>query len=258
MTNLTPKLKALLNQAVEYFDITSQCKVDLLVKGDKTVYVDPLGNKVQPLPTDVGHNLYHVHGPNGEYRQETHFQNGSPTQGVNGLSNEAAIALVLHRITKQNESFPSPYNVLAIYLLQGAMAALHSRIKDRQEFGIFDTDKPEPDAKDDVEVSRSLSIINSLGILGNILIKYDSAYALHQPGKIHQLLETLIDKTDKDSEDITIASAFSFQASSIIGSGIFRAIASIGTQFVKTQIVAQQVKENEPQVTEDNPVNNAS
>ena len=81
---------------------------------------------------------------------------------------------------------------------------------------------------------------------------------MHQPGKIHQLLETLIDKTDKDSEDISIASAFSFQASSIIGSGIFRAIASIGTQFVKTQIVAQQVKENEPQVTEDNPVNNAS
>ena len=151
MSLTASKVKALLSRAVDYFDVTTLSKIDLITKGDKTIYVDPLGNRTQPIPSDVGHNVYYVHGPKDEFRQEIHFQNGSPAQGVNGLSNEAVISVVLHRLSKQNESFPSPYNVLAIYLLQGALAALHSRVKDRQDFGIYDTDKVEPMDKDDAK-----------------------------------------------------------------------------------------------------------
>ena len=46
MANLTPKLKALLNQAVEYFDITSQCKVDLLVKAALHISETLISSKV--------------------------------------------------------------------------------------------------------------------------------------------------------------------------------------------------------------------
>ena len=178
MKNLSAK--ALISKAVSYFDISSGCKVDFTTEGKDSVYRDALGNLVQPLPTELGHNRYDIHGPNDSFRQEIYFQNGSPAQnGVNGLSNEAVIATVLHRISKQNESYPSAYNVLTIYLLEAALAALHARVKDRTEFGIYDTDKVEPEQEDQALLSKALSIINSLGILGDLLIKFDSAYALH-------------------------------------------------------------------------------
>lgn len=262
MSLTASKVKALLSRAVDYFDVTSLSKIDLITKGDKTVYVDPLGNRTQPLPNDIGHNVYYVHGPKDEFRQEIYFQNGSPAQGVNGLSNEAVISVVLHRLSKQNESFPSPYNVLAIYLLQGALAALHSRVKDRQYFGIYDTDKVEPTDKDDAKTSRSLAIINSLGILGNVIFKYDSAYALNTPKEIHELLDHLMSKVNLNDDDLNITSAFSFLSSVICGTGVFRAFASIGSEFIRAQniITGQQSLADQnaerPQNTEDNSTNN--
>lgn len=235
MSLTASKIKVLLSKAVDYFDVTTLSKIDLITKGDKIVYVDPLGNRTQPIPTDVGHNLYYVHGPNGEFRQEIHFQNGSPVQGVNGLSNEAIISVVLHRLSKQNESFPSPYNVLAIYLLQGAMTALHSRVKDRQEFGIYDTENVEPNDKEDAKTSRALAIINSLGILANIIFKYDAAYALNEPKTIHELLDHLLSKVKVDEEDLNTPSALSFLSSVVCGTGIFRSFASIGSDFIRAQ-----------------------
>lgn len=263
MSLTASKVKALLSRAVDYFDVTTLSKIDLITKGDKTIYVDPLGNRTQPIPSDVGHNVYYVHGPKDEFRQEIHFQNGSPAQGVNGLSNEAVISVVLHRLSKQNESFPSPYNVLAIYLLQGALAALHSRVKDRQDFGIYDTDKVEPTDKDDAKTSRSLAIINSLGILGNVIFKYDSAYALNTPKEIHGLLDNLLSKVNLDDvDDLNITSAFSFLSSVICGTGVFRAFASIGSEFIRAQniIAGQQALADQnaerSQNTEDNSTNN--
>lgn len=262
MSLTASKVKALLSRAVDYFDVTSLSKIDLITKGDKTVYVDPLGNRTQPLPNDIGHNVYYVHGPKDEFRQEIYFQNGSPVQGVNGLSNEAVISVVLHRLSKQNESFPSPYNVLAIYLLQGALAALHSRVKDRQDFGIYDTDKVEPTDKDDAKTSRSLAIINSLGILGNVIFKYDSAYALNTPKEIHELLDHLMSKVNLNDDDLNITSAFSFLSSVICGTGVFRAFASIGSEFIRAQniITGQQSLADQnaerPQNTKDNSTNN--
>ena len=250
MKNLSAK--ALISKAVSYFDISSGCKVDFTTEGKDSVYRDALGNLVQPLPTELGHNRYDIHGPNDSFRQEIYFQNGSPTQnGVNGLSNEAVIATVLHRISKQNESYPSAYNVLTIYLLEAALAALHARVKDRTEFGIYDTDKVEPEQEDQALLSKALSIINSLGILGDLLIKFDSAYALASPGRIAQYVEVLAKHSKSNPNEISLASAFSLSTTAIMGSGIFRGFASIGSEMLKVM----QGAEDDAKDSQDNTTN---
>ena len=253
MKNLSAK--ALISKAVSYFDISSGCKVDFTTEGKKSVYRDALGNLVQPLPTELGHNRYDIHGPNDSFRQEIYFQNGSPAQnGVNGLSNEAVIATVLHRISKQNESYPSAYNVLTIYLLEAALAALHARVKDRTEFGIYDTDKVEPAQEDQAMLSKALSIINSLGILGDVIIKFDSAYSLASSGRIAQYVETIAKNTKTGTEDISLASAFSLSTTAIMGSGIFRGFAAIGSEMLNVM----KGVEDESKATKDNPANHTT
>lgn len=253
MKNLSAK--ALISKAVSYFDIATGCKVDFTTEGKKSVYRDALGNLVQPLPTELGHNRYDIHGPNDSFRQEIYFQNGSPAQnGVNGLSNEAVIATVLHRISKQNESYPSAYNVLTIYLLEAALAALHARVKDRTEFGIYDTDKVEPAQEDQAMLSKALSIINSLGILGDVIIKFDSAYSLASSGRIAQYVETIAKNTKTGTEDISLASAFSLSTTAIMGSGIFRGFAAIGSEMLNVM----KGVEDESKATKDNPANHTT
>ena len=253
MKNLSAK--ALISKAVSYFDISSGCKVDFTTEGKDSVYRDALGNLVQPLPTELGHNRYDIHGPNDSFRQEIYFQNGSPAQnGVNGLSNEAVIATVLHRISKQNESYPSAYNVLTIYLLEAALAALHARVKDRTEFGIYDTDKVEPAQEDQAMLSKALSIINSLGILGDVIIKFDSAYSLASSGRIAQYVETIAKNTKTGTEDISLASAFSLSTTAIMGSGIFRGFAAIGSEMLNVM----KGVEDESEATKDNPANHTT
>ena len=248
------KAKKLLVDAINFFDIGVNSRVDLVSEGDACVYVDGLGNKVQPIPDQVGHNLYYVHGPEQVYRQEIHFQSGPFKQGVNGLSNEALLSIALHRIYKQNESFPSPYNTLTIYLLQAAITALEARLKLREDYGILDSNQVNPDGLEDTKVMNSLSIINSIGIIANLVIKFDSAYGLQVPTKIHQLLETLIERLPEDQDTMNIASAFSFISSSVAGSGIFRAFASIGSQFIKEM---NKVKDDQ-QKSETDPTNQSN
>ena len=250
MKNLSAK--ALISKAVSYFDISSGCKVDFTTEGNNSVYRDALGNLVQPLPTELGHNRYDIHGPNDSFRQEIYFQNGSPMQnGVNGLSNEAIIATVLHRISKQNESYPSAYNVLTIYLLEAALTALHARVKQRTDFGIYDTDKVEPEQVDEALLSKALSIINSLGILGDVIIKFDAAYALASPGRIAQYVETIAKRTKTEAAEISLASAFSLSTTAIMGSGIFRGFANIGSEMLKVM----KGVEDEAKPAEDNTAN---
>lgn len=253
MKNLSAK--ALISKAVSYFDIATGCKVDFTTEGKKSVYRDALGNLIQPLPTELGYNRYDIHGPNDSFRQEIYFQNGSPAQGgVNGLSNEAIIATVLHRISKQNESYPSAYNVLTIYLLEAALTALHARVKDRTEFGINDTDKVEPAQEDQAMLSKALSIINSLGILGDVIIKFDSAYSLASSGRIAQYVETIAKNTKTGTEDISLASAFSLSTTAIMGSGIFRGFAAIGSEMLNVM----KGVEDESKATKDNPANHTT
>lgn len=254
MNNLSAK--ALIAKAVGYFDISSASQVDFTTEGDKSVYRDPLGSLVQPLPTELGYNRYDIHGPNNTFRQEIHFQNGSPVQGgVNGLSNEAVIATVLHRISKQNESFPSPYNVLVIYLLEAALSALHTRVKDRKSFGINDTKMVDPEQTDDALLSKAIAIVNSLGILGDVIIKFDAAYSLAIPGRIQEYVELLANNAKASTQDISLVTAFSMSTTAVMGSGIFRGFAIIGSEMLK---VLKGQPTDESKNTEDNSANNTA
>lgn len=60
------------------------------------------------------------------------FQNGPVGEvGVNGITNEALIAIVIHRTKILNGMFPSSYNELALHSLCGALNAFEARTKDR-------------------------------------------------------------------------------------------------------------------------------
>lgn len=226
--------KSLISKAIAFFDVVTNSKVDLTTEGDKTVYRDPLNNLVQPRPTEIGHNRYDIHGAGDVFRQEIHFQNGTPAQGLNGISNEALMAVLIHRLTRQNEMYPSPYNVLAIQLLQGAISALHSRVKDRADFGITNLPQAEPSSEEEALVAKALAIVNSLGILGDILVKFDAAYTLATPGRIQEYVELLAKRSQGESSELSIVSAFSLSSIAVMGSGIFRGIATIGSEMLKT------------------------
>lgn len=213
--------KKMISATAAFFDSRLLARVDLLVPcdGKQSVYVDALGTATIPDPTSTGHNFYKFIPKEKNFVQELHFQSGSPTNGVNGLSNEAAISSVLHRISKQNESFPSPYNQLAILCLQTALAALHTRVKDRQEFGIYDTNVVEPTAQDDAELAKATSIVNCIGLLGDLIIKFDRSYALFQGAEIHKQLERLAKYISPDDE-VQIISATTMMAAAVQASGI--------------------------------------
>lgn len=65
------------------------------------------------------------------------FQRGPvPEKGVNGLTNEAVIAVVIHRLGVLNEKLPCEQNELAIGNLRTALAVLESRTADRVARGV--------------------------------------------------------------------------------------------------------------------------
>lgn len=223
--------KKVISKAVGFFDIRSGSKVDFITEGKKVIFIDPLGIKIEAQPTEVGNNNYNLVQETCRLQHQIKFQNGSPQLGVNGLSNEAVIATVLHRLNKQNESFPSAYNTLAILFLQGALTALHTRVKDRTEFGIYDTDQVAPKGEEEAKFAHALAVVNSLGILQNVVFKFDHAYGLNLDGTIHGMLETVgkFLKPVKNDNDANIISAFMFSSASLANSGFFKAAQSIAS-----------------------------
>lgn len=68
------------------------------------------------------------------------FQNGSPKEmGVNGVSNEAVIAAVLHHLKGQDKAVPSRESKKAIEHLTKALDLLESRVVKRIERGVNGT-----------------------------------------------------------------------------------------------------------------------
>lgn len=71
------------------------------------------------------------------------FQAGSPEEwGANGVTNEALIATLVHRLRILDSSIPSEKNKEAIAYLTKAHDALEERIQERLQRGVYDTDKP--------------------------------------------------------------------------------------------------------------------
>lgn len=70
------------------------------------------------------------------------FQNGSPAIGVNGVTLEAVIAMCIYRLDKFNQNqFKCQHNDIALDGLKSALFALNTRIEDRKERNVYDTEK---------------------------------------------------------------------------------------------------------------------
>ena len=82
-------------------------------------------------------HVYHITQPNGDIT-EVNFQKGGIKEvGVNGITNEALLAVVMHRLQCFNDGpFPSRENSLALTKCQEAMHWLHARTRDRQSRGV--------------------------------------------------------------------------------------------------------------------------
>lgn len=70
------------------------------------------------------------------------FQNGAVKKsGVNGITSESLLAILIHRTEALNEMFSCKENEEAIACLKGALNALESRTKNRISRGVEGLDK---------------------------------------------------------------------------------------------------------------------
>lgn len=85
--------------------------------------------------TDVEGHQYQVLA--GTYNIDLEFQNG-PVQenGVNGLTNEALLAVLIHRTNYLNKKFPCRENSIAITNMEQALMWLEKRTAGRIERGV--------------------------------------------------------------------------------------------------------------------------
>lgn len=97
-----------------------------------------------PAGTSPAAPLYQIETPNGA-RVQLNFQNGPISEvGVNGVTNEALIVVVLDRMREfqKNPQFACRENALAITKLEEALHWLHARTLARMRKGIEGTRLP--------------------------------------------------------------------------------------------------------------------
>lgn len=101
----------------------------------KTLYRDANGVCVTRRQ---GYNTYGVHFDRDPKQLDVliPFQNGPVTDGPNGVTNEALIAVLIDRIGELNEKFACAENVMAIEALTTALNALDARTLRRQQRGV--------------------------------------------------------------------------------------------------------------------------
>lgn len=85
--------------------------------------------------TNVAGHLYQVLA--GPKTIAVEFQNGAVKEhGVNGVTNEALLAILIHRTQVLNERFPCRENSIAITKMQEALMWFDKRTADREARGI--------------------------------------------------------------------------------------------------------------------------
>lgn len=73
----------------------------------------------------------------GDLFSHIHFQNGPVKEnGVNGLTSEALLAILIHRTKVLDGNFPCDENKRAITYMENALALFEQRTKDRQARGV--------------------------------------------------------------------------------------------------------------------------
>ncbi len=95
------------------------------------------------------HRRYQIKGPSIQYLgvglipsfcTDIRFQEGDPKVRVNGCTNEALLAVLIHRMEGfQSGQFACKENQEVLELLQKAQKTLHSRTQDREARGVEGT-----------------------------------------------------------------------------------------------------------------------
>ncbi len=102
------------------------------------IYVDRNGVQVKAINFFDGKNEGCVYQINhGDTHHDLKFQTGGVSDsGVNGLTNEALLAIVIHRTNSLNDKFPCKENACAITKMQEALMWFESRTKQRIDRGV--------------------------------------------------------------------------------------------------------------------------
>jgi hypothetical protein len=109
--------------------------------------VNGLNEAIQIVPGDAGAgNAPHtycislIEGGKAYGCNTLEFQNGPPSEGIHGISNEALLAIVEDRlIAFQDGPFKCRENAVALTKLQEAMMWLQKRTRDRATSGVEGT-----------------------------------------------------------------------------------------------------------------------
>lgn len=107
------------------------------------IYTDENGSYANAISTeadgtDVRGHLYHLAG--GPFVTTLRFQLGPVKEvGVNGVTNEAVLEVLLHRMQHLNAQFPCRENSLAITNLEQALMWLERRTRNRKARGVEGT-----------------------------------------------------------------------------------------------------------------------
>lgn len=109
------------------------------------IYTDANGQRIfhiidkKPEPLFKPGTVYTNNLPNG-VDQHIQFQNGNPaTEGVNGFTNEALLAVLIHRTTILDLMYPCVENAAAIANMRAALAAFELRTAKRIARGVEGT-----------------------------------------------------------------------------------------------------------------------
>lgn len=108
-------------------------KVPNIVNGQ--ISINPVGGE-GPGGAHTQYTL--VWGEHPEERVHIPFQNGNPhEEGVNGLTNEALLAIVRHRLSGyMGGPFPDPYTNQALGAVDKALYVLGKRTEERTNRGV--------------------------------------------------------------------------------------------------------------------------
>lgn len=102
------------------------------------------GNGIEVFHTSLknaGHDYLIKLSEKEEDAEEILFQNGNTIEnGINGLTNEVLLAILIHRTKSLNDKFPCEENALAIESMKKALSLFEERIIERKKRDVYGKD----------------------------------------------------------------------------------------------------------------------
>ncbi|MDV7475317.1 hypothetical protein R5C08_09390 [Acinetobacter baumannii] len=110
-------------------------EIDKLVNGEAveviTAYAQGHYYKISANPENTNAKDFEI---------SIHFQDGPISDhGVNGVTSEALLKILIHRTKILDENFPSEFNKQAIVYMESALKEFNKRTEERRARGVADT-----------------------------------------------------------------------------------------------------------------------